>query len=254
MAFPANESFFWPVDLVEVTDANNRTEMCFVFPCRYESKRVALSELSKNENFLGVEKNYIKTLLQNIINAFNSLYKNEYLYHLWDDNIIYVNENDYSVLLPFSDKLSFGLDSKRKLSLSEYHTEFIDPYAFRYKTAYDFHSEMYILASLIFRLLIGRFPYEGSLMDGITKDTDSEFQQWVQKYTSQPVFIFDKYDKRNALGTFSNEEIYINRWAMLTDEIRTMFLTFFEESNIMRKNDKIVTYLPNQWKRVIDKL
>lgn len=254
MAFPANKCFFWPVDLVEVTDSNGSTELRFVFPCRYESKRLALSELSKREIFLGIENNHIKPIILNIINAFDSLYKNEYLYHIWDDNIIFVNEKDYSILLPFSDKISFGLDSKRSLLLSEYHTEFIDPYVFKFEKAYDFYSEMYILSSLIFRLLIGRFPFEGSLMDGITKDTDFEFQQWVQKYTSQPIFIFDKNDKRNALGTFSNEEVFINRWQMLTEEIRSMFLSTFEESNLMRKNNKIVSYLPNEWKNAIDKL
>lgn len=252
MAFPADKSFFWPVDLVEIT--KERNELSLVFPCRYETKRIALSELSKNNDFLGVEKKYIKQITLNIINAFESLYKNEYLYYIWDDNIIYVNEKDYSILLPFSDKISYGLDSKRTLLLSEYHTEFIDPYVFKHKTSYDFHSEMYVLSSLLFRLLIGRFPFEGSLMDGITKDTDFEFQQWVQKYTSQPVFIFDKNDKRNALGTFSDEEIFINRWKMLTDEIRSMFMTFFEESNIMRKNDRIVSYLPNEWRVAINKL
>ena len=127
----------------------------------------------------------------------------------------------------------------------------MDPYVYENKTEYDYQSEMYILASLLFRLLIGRFPYEGSLMDGITKETYFEFQQWVQKYTSRPIFIFDRNDTRNALGVFSNEQIFIQRWNRLSDKLKDMFCDFFEESNIMRRDGVLTTYLPEDWEKAL---
>ena len=248
VAYPANRSFFWPVDVVKDDKGG---QFFFVFPFRYEAKRVALSDLSKDENYLGVEKDYIKPILINIVDAFQSLYENGYIYYIWDDNIIYCNRNDNSILMPFSDKLSVGLNSSRTLGKNEYHTEFIDPYVYDNNCAYDYQSEMYILASLLFRLLIGRFPYEGSLMDGITKETEHEFQQWVQKYTSRPVFIFDRNNTRNAIGTFSNEKRFIDRWNMLTPKLQDMFCSFFEENNIMRKSDQLTAYLPQEWKEAL---
>lgn len=248
IAYPANNSFFWPIDVVK-SEIDN--QYYFVYPCRFKASRIALSELSKDENFLGVEKDYIKLLLLNIVEAFQSLRDIGYIYYIWDDNIIYCSINDYSILMPFSNKISLGLNTSRKLSIDEYHTEFIDPYVYANKCKYDYQSEMYILAALIFRLLIGRFPFEGSLMDGIPKDTEFEFQQWVQKYTSQPIFMFDKNDTRNAIGTFSNEEIFIDRWNQLPEKLKDMFCSFFEEDNIMRKRNVLTTYLPKDWKEAL---
>ncbi len=258
---PANKSFFWPIDLV-VKD----NEYYLVFPRRFIPEIKSLGDLSAKENFLGIEQEHIKPIVNNFLLACDSLYKHSFLYHNWSERCIYVNKKDYSVLIAFCEFTSNGFDKQVYLNNDDYISESADPYAFAGKCSYDYYSEMYAIATILFKLLIGRYPYEGSLMDGIPKcsdngdmsswniSKDNDFKYWISQYTSHPIFIFDFNDNRNAIGRLAHEKICLQRWDSLTDELKNMFCTMFSESNVLRKNDSVTSFSPKEWLNEIQKL
>lgn len=258
---PANKSFFWPIDLV-IKD----NDYYLVFPRKFIPEMKSLGDLSVEEEFLGMEQEHIRTLINNFLLACDSLYKHSFLFHVWNERRIFVNKKDYSVLIAFCDFTSNGFDKKVYLSNDDYISESVDPYAFAGECSYDYYSEMYAIAAILFKLLIGRYPYEGSLMDGIPKcsdsgnisswkiDKDNDFKYWISQYVSHPVFIFDFNDDRNAIGRLAHEKICLRRWDSLTDKLKNMFCTMFSETNILRKNESVTSFSPSEWLSEIQKL
>ena len=240
---PACKNFFWPIDIVEADDNY------LVFPCKFISDVTSLNELANKEDFLGLEKSIIKPIISNLLQAFISLYSHSYLYHIWDDKKIFISRDGTDLLISFCDALSL-VDKEEKVVIGKdlFYSEYTDPYIFSKDCSYDYNSEMYALAAIIFHLLIGRFPYEGGLLDSVPKDSEN----WMNSYIDTPVFIFDKHDNRNAIGDFSNEKIFLRRWNSLTDEMKNMFCNLFTESNIMRKRE-IAVYSPIEWLDAVSK-
>ncbi|MCD8028132.1 MAG: hypothetical protein LUF02_05635 [Erysipelotrichaceae bacterium] len=188
-----------------------------------------------------MEQKHIKTLVNNFLLACDSLYKHSFLFHVWNARRIFVNKKDYSVLIAFCDLTSNGFDKKVYLNSDDYISESVDPYAFAGECSYDYYSEMYAIATILFKLLIGRYPYEGSLMDGIPKCSDNgdisscdigkdnDFKYWIRQYISHPVFIFDFNDERNAIGRLAHEKICVRRWNSLTDKLKKCFTLCFRK-------------------------
>nr|WP_296167842.1 hypothetical protein [uncultured Ruminococcus sp.] len=257
---PANKSFFWPIDIVIKND-----DYYLVFLRKFIPEIKSICDFSIEENFLGLEQKHIKKLTSNFLLACNSLYKHSFLFHIWNERRIYVNKKDYSLLIAFSDFTSKGFDKKEHLNNNEYMSENIDPYAFTGECLYDYYSEMYSIASILFKLLIGRYPYEGSLMDGIPKcsdsgcinswdiDKDNDFKYWVNQYVSHPIFIFDNCDDRNAIGRLAHEKICLQRWDSLTERVKNMFCSVFSEGNVLRTNNNLISYSPMEWFEEIQK-
>ena len=236
-----------------------------VFLRKFIPEIKSICDFSIEENFLGLEQKHIKKLTSNFLLACNSLYKHSFLFHIWNERSIYVNKKDYSLLIAFSDFTSKGFDKKEHLNNNEYMSENIDPYAFTGECLYDYYSEMYSIASILFKLLIGRYPYEGSLMDGIPKcsdsgcinswdiDKDNDFKYWVNQYVSHPIFIFDNCDDRNAIGRLAHEKICLQRWDSLTERVKNMFCSVFSEGNVLRTNNNLISYSPMEWFEEIQK-
>lgn len=248
---PAAKSFFWPVDIINVAnDDTSEGVFCLVYPCKYSHEVKALSELSKQNNYLGLEQSHIKSIAMELIKAFKSLHSCSYLYNIWDENNIFVNENNDLLLIPFSEVMTINTDEEAtKIGSDYYFTAYTDPYAYNNEYKYDLKSELYSLATMLFRLLIGKYPYEGSLMDGIPKTTTLEMLYWKKEYISHPIFIFDDNDTRNSIGDFEHERIYLQRWNSLSSELKNMFFNVFIESNILRKKETVVSYMSQDWEK-----
>lgn len=248
---PAGKNFFWPVDIINMVNDNASEDVfCLVFPCKYFPEVNALSELSKQNNYLGLEHSHIKSIVIELLKAFKSLHGCSYLYNIWDENNLFVSKNDDSLLIPFSEAMTVNADKKAtKIGSDYYFTAYTDPYAYDNKYKYDLKSELYGLAAMLFRLLIGKYPYEGSLMDGIPKATPSEMLYWKKEYISHPIFIFDENDRRNSIGDFEHERIYLRRWNSLSIELKNMFTDVFNESNILRKKDNVVSFMSQDWEK-----
>ena len=140
---------------------------------------------------------------------------------------------------------------KRYVPRDRHCCEYTDPYAFSHDKVYDRRSEMFAMVSLMFRLLIGRCPYEGAEMDAFVKDTN--YEVWISEYLSRPYFMFDKNDTRNMIGHLgAMEKICIKRWNSLTPRLREMFRRTLSEENVMRLNIEPVIYSPVEWRSALE--
>lgn len=81
----------------------------------------------------------------------------------------------------------------------------------------------YSLTAMLFYLFIGRYAYDGRLMEGYPDDTMQNHYIKFRDYHRMPVFIFDEEDHSNHLGRFSSEQRTIALWEELPGEIRKAF-------------------------------
>lgn len=246
---PACKDFFWPIDIV-VQSENEDADIYLVFPCVYVPEVVSLKNYLLKENSSGLENNGIKVIINNLLSAFDVFENHRYLYNKWTDEFLFLNLKNYSQIISFSEFTNINVESTIKNTLRSkemFYSEYSDPYSIINDTDYDFYSEMYALSTVLFKLLIGRLPYEGAKMDGIPRDNDGELLHWLDVYIKTPIFIFDNDDSRNTIGDFEHEKIFMKRWNSLPKKVKEMFQNVFSESNVMRKNEQIFYYKPSEW-------
>lgn len=253
---PAHKSFFWPVDIISIPDRETGyVWFSLVYPCKSVAPVVSFSNFTTSSEYMGVESPIAKQLAKNIVDAFVNFYNHSYLYNIWDNNNFFVNTKDHTLIVSFSDVTDIiSGENKAEIIMEDYFTEYTDPYGYNNEFKYDSISEMYSLAAMIFRILVGRYPYEGALMDGNMKSSELEIFQWKKEYISHPIFIFDDSDKRNSIGDFDHERIFLWRWDSLTNELRKMFSDIFQEKNVLRQNSSVVSYTPYDWNEALKKL
>lgn len=261
--YPCNSFWLWPVDLIckdvftkDVFTHNNYLVYTFRPKYKYES----IAALSCNNDFLGIDNPYaLKTALA-LTHAYESIYDKGYLSFGLDDDMIFVNNNENSLLIPFNENISTNRNTKIAFTEDDYFSEVIDPYYYnnRKKNAhgkdiylYDANSENYAFVSMLFRLLIGLYPYEGPAMDEYQYNINSsENTDWIFKYVQNPVFIFDINDKSNSIEMYNKNQIHIKRWNLLNDNLRKMFANTLSQRNVIRS--KCVFYTPLQWRVAIE--
>lgn len=148
-------------------------------------------------------------------------------------------------------------------------TDYIDPRAYRHLTlALDQRAireglidvcwitpftELFSLASLLFRLTVGRLPYQGSLIGGLPNGTAVDHKSWIDFYQRHPIFIFDPHDDSNAIGTrygTASLEEYVENWNALPSAAREAFTAVFTQDFSDEHPDP--AYLtPAEWRGVL---
>ncbi len=107
--------------------------------------------------------------------------------------------------------------------------------------------------AVLFRMMIGKLPYEGEDMsaygDILNPDrpmSAPEREIYFQHYHQRPVFIFDPDNHRNQLPDIYESRKPRERWESLSPELKTMFVESF-------KKDKEV-YTVKRWMRALSNL
>lgn len=256
--YPCDTSLLWPVDFIREDVGLPQSYLVYEF-CprfRYES----ISTLSKNKDFLGVENPHIRAVVLDFIRAFESIDDKGYLFFGIDDDAIFVNTGNDSLLIPINENISINKDSEITFVEEEYFSEVVDPYHYANRRKneqgkeiyiYDSISENYAFVSILFRLLIGLYPYEGPTMDEYEYNLNSsENKDWIFKYLQNPVFIFDNEDRSNSIDMYNKNRVHRARWNQLTDKLREMFTNSLVQANVMRVNKNF--YSPNEWRLAVE--
>lgn len=256
--YPCDSSLLWPVDFIRKDLGLPQSYLVYEFcPC---SQYNSISELSKNKDYLGIENPHIRAITLNFIRAFESIDEKGYLFFGIDDDEIFANTNNNSLLIPINENLSIDKDSEIPFVEEEFFSEVVDPYHYATRSkndqgkeicVYDSLSENYAFVSMIFRLLIGLYPYEGPMMDEYEYNLDSaENKDWIFKYIQTPVFIFDREDKSNSIEMYNKNRVHRERWSQLTERLREMFSNSLVQANVMRINKFI--YSPKEWRLAVE--
>ena len=256
--YPCDATMLWPVDFIRKELGDIQSYLVYEFCPRFQFERI--SALSKNKDFLGIENPIIRSITLEFIRAFESIEDKNYLFFGIDDDELFVNTSDYSLLIPINEEISIKKDSEIVFTEEDYFSEVVDPYQYANRRKneqgkelylYDLISENYAFVSMIFRLLIGLYPYEGPTLDEYEYNlSSSENKDWIFKYLQNPVFIFDEEDKSNSIDMYNKNKVHRDRWGKLTNKLREMFSTSLVQSNVMRINH--VLYSPREWHNAID--
>ena len=257
--YPGNKSFMWPIDVVSFLQTN---ECYMIYKFVPQSHFDSIATLSKDSSFLGFENPRIRKIVMNFIDAYISI-NNNFLYFGLDDDDIFVNASDDSLLLPVYDSILSDADLNFGFLMKDYFSEVIDPYAFENRKIspisieediyqFDKKSEMFAFSSIIFRLLIGLYPYEGPYLTGYANNLfTEENMEWILKYVNNPVFIFDEEDKSNSITDYNANEVHVKRWEKLPSELQIMFSQTFKEENVMRNNQNYKPYGIHDWEKAM---
>lgn len=248
----------WPVDFVQLDEQHTG----LVFPCRTYPGMEPIRTLLYDSDLLDWRHSDIQAVIANLLEIFSYLHDGGYAYHAFDINRIFYKKKTCEVLMDFSLAMSKSQDpSARNLFIDSESVkiEFLPPWVEPGNTeAMTLNDDLYSLAALLFRLMIGRMPYQGRLMDGhgdimdLIRDTDPEIhQQMFLYYHTIPLFVFDRNDTTNSLGLYTHEEIFIERWNALPASVRSVFEHTFS-SETLRANSSERHFLSvGDWVRLL---
>lgn len=267
------ENVFWPVDLLKINDTEIQApwmELTFgvmeeedrgdmgqenwyivLFPCRnYNISQTVQDKLSQI-NQINWKEQRIQSLILRILEGFQKLNEQGYLYLDLDFRHLYLKDDgsvffSYSNLL-VSEKKALRWGKEGILKKGEYPIEFAEPALVRGQVFQaDMRMQKYGLAAMLFYLMIGRYPYDGPLLAGITDTNEIEHAHKFEVYHKNPVFIFDVKDTSNNLGEFAAEERVIELWSSLPKPIRILFRKALGTASALR-NIPDESASPKEW-------
>lgn len=244
----------WPVDIVKLQEK----QMGLVFRKRAFPKMEPLKKILYNSNLLDWSRPEIKKLISNLLKVFDEIHTGGYAYHAFDMEHMYYNEETYEVLVEFSLGMSIHNNDTTNVSdvgLEAVAIEFVPPWVKLDKRNYlSLSDDYYSIAALLFRLMIGRMPYQGRLMDGhgdmmdLLRDIDPDAHiQMFKHYHDNPIFIFDPEDDINNVGVVTSVEKFKDRWEDLPQEIRAMFIKTFSKENLSMSYEERKLYNVREW-------
>lgn len=232
-----NDLFEWPLDVVEV-EKDDSIYTCLVLKKQDFTRMRPIKELLYQPGLSEVldwRSPFILTVCRNIVSAMDTLHSHGYIYNDFDINNILYDPNTGDVLFKFNDSIRIN-GSKTKfdeVECEDVSPEFAPPFIYdsnKYDRYLSYESDNYQLASMLFRLMIGRLPYEGMglinygvVFDPFFDVDENAHAYYFEHYHEYPHFIFDENDKTNSLSYTSASELPKDRWKTLPVEIRHMF-------------------------------
>lgn len=261
---PPNRShILWPVDMVDLKDKDIECSMRvsqdytdistdismkdgnlgLLFP--YGGYPTMISGVRRLQQIdsLSWKKSEVRKIAFQIISAIEDINRCGYVYEDIHLSRIFFMKND-EVYFNFS-RLALAMEDifsddaiyMCSIKDNEYPVEFADPAVYRglHKTL-DFQAQNYSLTALLFYLFMGQYPYDGRLLTGYTDGSTQQHYIKFRDYIKMPIFIFDPNDRQNALGAFAEEEVVVNLWNELPEQLKTVFISTLKQSNAERTN------------------
>lgn len=260
---PNYQHFVWPVDLVMLNSP--KPMCCLVFNIVPSTSFHSLSELSLlNPHALGYENELARKIVLGLVEAQTFIEEKKYLFFGMDDDTIMVRDGGDELLILTHEFLLPDNQLEIYFTENEYFSEVLDPY--HYHTAesiangrniykFDALSEYFAFTSLLFRLLIGIYPFEGPYMAEFEYNPSSADNiNWINRYLQNPVFVFDTHDTSNSLSMLNKYQVHCERWSKLGNTLQTMFLDTFGSDGVIRRLGKQERYTAKQWQHALEEL
>jgi len=197
----AEDSFGYIMDFIDMSTYVELTDY-FLFRKRYADRGVML------------------TACLNIVDAFEKLHVNGYSYQDLNNGNIFVKADTGEVLIADNDNITPNRKNLGVAGKDRYMApEIVDPSRVGKKVVLpDRKTDAFSLAIILFRMMMGgQHPLEGVYSENNDEKT---------VYGSDPVFIFDPTDKRNAPVPEKHKNVMV-MWPQYPEYIHKMFLAFF---------------------------
>jgi len=209
------DAFLWPLDLTEEVDGT----FGYVMPLRPKEYSDFSKYLLAKVNFK-TDMALINAAL-NIVDGFMKLHFKGFNYQDLNDGNFFVNFENGDVLICDNDNVMghgfySGIAGKCR---------YMAPEIVRGDKMPDKQTDRFSLSVVLFLLLFANHPLEGRLTvkgDDITTEADEK-----RFYGTDPVFIFDPKDTRNAPNKLTSANA-IKLWGLVPEYIRNLFIEAFD--------------------------
>ena len=205
-----SQDFLWPQDLTETVDG------CYGYlmelaPREYVSARRIIREPQLVRSF----RRFVDACL-NIVVAFGQLHDNGFCYQDLSDGNFFINPSNGKVLICDNDNAAPGGADPFVLGTPD----FMAPEIVTGGATPTQYSDLHSLAVIIFYLLLLQHPLKGIRSLRMDPKTQTEI------FGSDPVFIFDPTDRRNA-AIQSPENNALRIWPCLPSHMQGFFVRAF---------------------------
>lgn len=254
-----SSQFEWPVDLVRLSVDTGREEyLYYVFPLRAPQNYRPLKHLlyvNMQNDILDWRNEQIRNVAISFLTAMKALYKAGYTLNDFNINRILYHEQTGAVYLQHTSCIRKRGSShqRNKVDPEQLSIEFSPPCPID-------KPDLYSIAAILFRLMIGRLPYQGWSLDAIAHvfdhnfydlDREASYQVFFREYRRIRCFIFDPDDLSNPLPPGSEADLPRERWNALPTKVRTMFIRSLSYVDPARQ-DRMTLYTPSQWLHALE--
>ena len=225
------KAFLWPEELSNWIDGS----FGYIMPLRpkgYEELTRFLLWDQKNRRMKASFANITArcNAAINIIEGFRALHNDGYSYQDLNNGNFFINPENGDVLICDNDNVSergvnFGIAGKQRYMAPEVVLG----------GAPDKRSDRFSLAVILFRMLFIEHPLEGkySTPPCMTPELEKKF------YGSDPVFVLDPEDDRNAANAQLNTNT-LRFWKIYPDYIRDLFIQSFGKNSVQPPYDRVI--------------
>ncbi len=279
---PGTANILWPIDIVDIsTKQTKSSSLCGTYGLVFSKNKLILKnekllkELVYDDVQLDWREKHIQNLIKSLLNELKLIYDFGYSLVSFDCRKIsygYDESKELKVLFDFSFS-TVKLDQydsyhNQKFLANDICVDFIPPWFKRDNVDKDYKkrdkanisAEYYSIAAILFRLMIGRMPYQGKLMSKFAdagylmtlEENEEAHINLMEKYIENPIFIFDKNDDSNHIGDIGDDDMYVERWESLNTDVQNMFLHTFSKDILENHQRKLYTI--SDWICALEKL
>lgn len=255
-----SRSFEWPVDLLQCKNADGKYLLYHAFAQRVFLDYVPIKKLlyqRRDSTVLDWRNEQICRVCTSFLNVMKRLDEAEYNYNDFSIERIIFQGSTGDVILRYTPhtRSRSGKGDLDKLVPSNISPEFAPPYLFgeEFEGSLPKQGDYYSIAAIMFRLMIGRLPYEGRglsnygyVFDPVRDVEALNHKNYFEHYHKYPHFIFDAQDESNRLAPMQENDLVRERWKCLPMEIKEMFQDSLGECTAEKLLPQKL-YSPSQW-------
>lgn len=239
---PKSAAYVWPQEVIDCNLAKGYV-MDFV-----DDTYKLMSRFLRSTQSGGVRFKNLKTTIDAMLglaSAFNVLHQTGYNYQDLSCGNFMIDPDTGDVRIIDNDNVSVEKTASGVLGTPG----FIAPEVLARRSIPSIYSDRFSLSVIMFLLLFHGHPLEGRRF--LTPLFAEE--QAMALYCTDPVFVFDPKDRRNALvSTLPQHRLMMGFWHWLPDYVRELFLRAFSRETMLEKPSLRPT--ENEWEQVLSRL
>lgn len=239
---PKSPAYVWPQEVIDLPLAKGYL-MEFV-----DDSYKLMSKYLRSINSGGVRFKDKKTTIDAMLglaSAFNVLHQTGYNYQDLSCGNFMIHPETGDVRIIDNDNVSVEKTASGILGTPG----FIAPEVLARKSIPSIYSDRFSLSVIMFLLLFQGHPLEGRrYLTPLFKE-----EQALALYCTDPVFVFDPNDHRNALDpTLKQHEAMMANWHWLPEYVRALFLRAFSRESMLNKPS--LRPSESDWEQVLTRL
>lgn len=224
-------AFLWPIDLTTWFDGR----FGYIMPLRPEGYEELTHFLLWDHDYHRIMASFENITARcnaaiNIIEGFRALHNDGYSYQDLNNGSFFIHPKTGDVLICDNDNVSergvnFGIAGKHRYMAPEVVLGGVP----------DKRSDRFSMAVILFRMLFIEHPLEGkySTPPCMTPEHEKKY------YGSDPVFVLDPEDDRNAANNQLNTNT-LRFWKIYPEYIRDLFIQAFGKSSVQPPYDRVI--------------